>query len=93
MEFSFIEDEHKNMPLPPSRVNGGLYTGSQAAGNWGAVPVVPEAHFYLTQHLPRTGTPPPGAIQQPAAFMRPGNSYVKLPYHAYVSGFNYPFQR
>ena len=81
--YSYIEEEHKNMQLPPERANGGLYTGETAKGNWGAFYVQPEAHVYHTQNL-LSAAPPPGAVQQPAAFIRPGNSATMYPYHVGV---------
>ena len=88
--YSYIEDEHKNLPLPPKRANGGLYTGEEAKGNWGAIYAQPEAHVYLTQSL-LSANPPPGAIQQPAAFVRPGNSYTLHPFHTQVQDMRMTF--
>lgn len=52
---------------PPRKLNGGLYTGEPFAGDWGNVPIVPDAgaiandrHFY--------------AHHQPVSHVRAGNN-------------------
>lgn len=86
--YSYIDDAHKNMKLPQTRPNGGLYIGEEARGNWGAFPVTPEAHVYHTQNL-LSANPPPNVVLQPPAFVRPGNSHVVLPYHKQLPGYNF----
>lgn len=87
--YSYIEDEHKNMPLPPTRPNGGLYTGMEATGSWGAYPVVPDGVVYTTQNL-KSAQPPPLAMNHPYTFVRPGNN-PQMPYPSIsqLSGYNF----
>lgn len=88
--YSYIDEEHKNLPLPQKRPNGGLYTGEEAKGNWGAVYVKPEAHVYLTENL-LSANPPPNAIKQRIVFTRPGNSETVHPFHTNIVPFNQTF--
>jgi len=78
MAYSFL-DYKPNVPCPPRAVNGGLYTGKPAQGNWGNYPVIPEPHILAENLL--SANPPPIAAKQPVSFNRPGNNYVKYPYH------------
>lgn len=88
--YSYIDEEHLNLPLPQKRPNGGLYTGEEAKGNWGATYVKPEAHIYLTENL-LSANPPPGAVKQPIVFNRPGNSYTVHPYHQNIQNYQLSF--
>lgn len=82
LPYAYLRNEAP--PAPQNRANGGLYTGSVASGDWGNVPVIPEAHILVTQNLKSAG-PPPGAITQPAGYLRPGNnSSIQFPYHMSV---------
>lgn len=75
--YSYIEET----PAIPDRLpNGGLYVGETAKGNWGNVPVVPEAHILTTKNL-LSANPPPGAVKQAPSLQRPGNNRVEHPYH------------
>jgi hypothetical protein len=85
LSYAFLPDTRA--PVPPRLPNGGLYTGQPAHGDWGNVPVVPEAHVLTTQNLLSAG-PPPGAIHQSVSLMRPGNNHVEHPYHASVANLN-----
>lgn len=90
LPFAFLDD---TMPMPspaqpPARLpNGGLYTGAQATGAWGNVPVVPESHIMTTQNL-LSANPPKGATVQPVSMERPGNNSVVHPYHQSYAGYN-----
>lgn len=77
--YSYI-DTTQPTQLPARKVNGGLYTGDKAAGDWGNYPVLPESHILTTKNLLTAG-PPQGAIQQPVSTLRPGNNHVIHPYH------------
>ena len=75
--YSYIEDK---AGIPERLPNGGLYVGETAKGNWGNVPVIPEAHIMTTKNL-LSANPPPGAVKIPASYERPGNNAVQHPYH------------
>ena len=88
LAYSYIEEEHKNLPLPPARPNGGLYTGNDASGPWGAIPVPPEAVVYTTQNL-KSANPPTPALSHPYTFLRPGNNQVTYPTHTKLPNYNF----
>jgi hypothetical protein len=63
--------------LPPSLVNGGLYTGPQATGPWSNIPVVPSDTNLIHYNL-RSAGPPPGSTEQYVSTDRLGNNYVPM---------------
>ena len=67
-------EPQKNM-LPPSPLNGGIYTGTPFHPNapWRNFPAIPSAP-YLTHVNLRTANPPPQALFQLQAGFRPGNN-------------------
>ena len=77
--YSYIEWSSP-VQAPARLANGGLYTGDEAKGNWGNVPVVPESHILTTQNL-LSANPPPGAVKIAISQERPGNNAVQHPYH------------
>lgn len=67
--------------IPPRKVNGGLYTGETATGDWRCYPVVPEAHIYTTQNLRSANPPPRGTDTIAGGNTRIGNSTQVFPNH------------
>jgi hypothetical protein len=67
------------VPPPPPSLNGGLYTGEPFAHGapWANVPATPDAS-YMVHFALRSANPPPGAIYQYPAAIRPGNSYTYM---------------
>ena len=61
--------------IPPSPLNGGLYTGEPFARDapWRNFPVVP-CTAYLNHYNLRSAQPPIQAIYQTGAYVRPGNN-------------------
>jgi hypothetical protein len=79
LSYSYIDYSTHPYPIqpPPRKVNGGLYTGEEARGPWGNVPVVPEPNEIAKNLL--SANPPPLAEKLPIAFNREGNSAVTFP--------------
>ena len=82
LSYSYIESDAPMTP-PPRLPNGGLYTGSEAPMNapWRNVPVVPDAHIYVTQNL-KSANPPPMAEHAIPGETRPGNNTQIFPNHS-----------
>jgi hypothetical protein len=68
------------VPPPPPSLNGGLYTGEpfQTNAPWANMPVTPEGTYMTSANL-QSANPPPGAQQQYAGSLRPGNNYQDMP--------------
>jgi hypothetical protein len=64
--------------IPPSPVNGGLFSGKQAVGAYASIPVPPTSTYYIHYNL-RSANPPPGAIYHYPATNRMGNNYTPMP--------------
>jgi hypothetical protein len=79
LSYSFI-DPKESIGVPPRKINGGLYTGEAATGDWGNIPVVPEAHLY-TENL-KSANPPPMAIHHIPGYTRLGNNTQQFPGHS-----------
>lgn len=82
MNYGIIDNKGSSL-IPPRKVNGGLYTGTPALPNapWGNIPVVPEAHIYITENL-KSANPPPRAMDTiPGGGTRMGNSLQTFPNH------------
>jgi hypothetical protein len=67
--------------IPPRKVNGGLYTGEEAKGDWRCFPVVPEGYIYTTQNLKSANPPPRGMDMIAGGDNRVGNSVQLFPHH------------
>ena len=80
--YSFI-DYQPNVPCPPRKVNGGLYTGEAAYGPWTNYPVVPNTDTWSQNLI--SAEPPPGVEKFAISFERPGNNHVNLPYYKQLS--------
>lgn len=82
LEYGKI-DPKQPYGVPPRRLNGGLYTGEPALPKapWGHIPVVPEAHIYITQNLKSANPPPRATDTIPGGGIRVGNSLAKFPNH------------
>lgn len=79
LEFSQI-DRDEPITIPARKVNGGLYTGEAAKGDWGNVPVVPEAHILVGENL-KSANPPPEGVYHIPGYTRPGNNTQVFPNH------------
>jgi len=66
-----------NTAIPDSLPNGGLYSGPQATGPWGNIPVIP-SDTNLTHYNLRSAQPPPGATEQYVGIDRLGNNYAPM---------------
>ena len=62
LSYSYIEKDAPSQ-IPPRKVNGGLYTGTEFEKNakWGNVSIEPEAHILVTQNLVSANPPPDGS--------------------------------
>lgn len=81
MSLNFSEiDLSEPYGVPPRKVNGGLYTGEAAKGDWGNVPVVPEAHVLVGENLKSANPPPEGVFHIPG-YTRLGNNTQVFPGH------------
>ena len=62
-------------PIPPPKLNGGLFTGCSFAQNapWANVPVRPSS-AYMTNVTLRSANPPIQALYQMQSGFRPGNN-------------------
>lgn len=78
LTYSFL-DYNGPIQCPPRQVNGGLYTGEGAKGDWGNVPITPEPDTLANNLL--SAKPPPGAEKIPMSYERPGNNHVLHPHH------------
>ena len=67
-----------NSAAPISQYQGGIYTGPQAYGPWGAIPVTPTTSNMINNNL-RSAKPPPGAIKQYPGTNRLGNNFSTMP--------------
>lgn len=76
LSYSFI-DSKEPITVPPRKINGGLYTGEAATGDWGNFAVVPEAHLYA-ENLKSANPPPMGANHIPG-YTREGNNTQQFP--------------
>lgn len=67
----------KYTPVPPRKVNGGLYTGEAfpADAPWRNFPVIPDASYMINVNL-RSANPPLQALFQYPGGTRPGNNYL-----------------
>lgn len=82
MNYGTIDKKEASL-IPPRKINGGLYTGTPALPHapWANIPVVPEAHIYITQNL-KSADPPPRAMDTiPGGGTRVGNSLQTFPNH------------
>jgi hypothetical protein len=67
--------------IPQAKINGGLYTGEEATGDWRCFSVVPEAYIYTTQNLRSANPPPRGMDLIAGGDNRVGNSVQLFPHH------------
>ena len=63
---------------PPHDLNGGIYSGEQAKGPWGHIPVIPTTTNYIYNNL-KSAEPPPGALTSYPGTDRMGNNYQAMP--------------
>ena len=66
--------------MPPSSINGGLYSGPENNAPWMPIKVVPTTTYFM-QNLLRNcdPPPPPGATEQYPGDNRLGNNYTAMP--------------
>jgi len=64
--------------LPPSPVNGGLFSGPQAIGPYASIPVPPSGTYYIHENL-KSANPPPGATTHYIGYNRSTNNYLPMP--------------
>jgi hypothetical protein len=82
MRLDYAEiDPSEPSGIPARKVNGGLYTGEAATGNWGCYSVIPESYIYITQNLKSANPPPRGMDTIPGGDNRVGNSTQLFPNH------------
>lgn len=74
-------DVNESSSIPPRKVNGGLYTGEAASGDWRCFPVVPEGYIYTTENLKSANPPPRGMDLIAGGDNRVGNSIQLFPNH------------
>jgi hypothetical protein len=67
----------KDVAIPESLPNGGLYNAPQATGPWANIPVIP-TDLNLIQNNLRSAHPPPGATEQYIGTERIGNNYAPM---------------
>lgn len=81
LSYSYIEKDAPSQ-IPPRKVNGGLYTGTEFEKNakWGNVSIEPEAHILVTQNL-LSANPPPDGIHHIPGYTREGNNTQYFPNH------------
>ena len=85
MSLGFSEIDPKEfVGVPARKVNGGLYTGEVAKGDWGNVAVVPEAHVLVGENLKSANPPPEGVFHIPG-YTRPGNNTQIFPNHTQIN--------
>ena len=63
---------------PLSQYQGGIYTGPQAYGPWGFIPVTPTTSNMINNNL-KSASPPPGATVQYPGNNRLGNNFSAMP--------------
>jgi len=73
-----LRANNPDTPMPPPPKNGGLFSGPEATGPWGAIPVTPTTTNYI-HHALRSANPPPGAVYHYPGTNRTGNNYVPMP--------------
>lgn len=73
-----LRSKNPETAMPPSPKNGGLFSGPEATGPWGAIPVVPTTTNYIHHNL-RSANPPPGAVYHYPGTNRMGNNYIPMP--------------
>ena len=89
LQYSYL-DPTEPSGVPARAVNGGLYIGEPAAGEWGNVPIVPEAHVMIDAAYTRgERTPPTGMKYQAVSTTRPGNNAVQFPHHQMCTTMNF----
>lgn len=67
----------KDIGIPDSLPNGGLYNAPQSTGEWANIPVIP-SDLNLIHYNLRSAHPPPGATEQYASTERLGNNYAPM---------------
>jgi hypothetical protein len=67
-----------NVAAPQPQYQGGIYTGPQAYGPWGFIPVTPTTSNMIHNNL-RSANPPPGATVQYPGTNRLGNNFSAMP--------------
>ena len=67
-----------NVAAPAPQYQGGIYTGPQAYGPWGFIPVTPTTSNMIHNNL-RSANPPPGATVQYPGTNRLGNNFSAMP--------------
>ena len=82
MVLSYGElDINESSAITQRKVNGGLYTGIEATGDWRCFPVIPEGYIYTTENLKSANPPPRGADLIAGGDNRAGNSVQLFPNH------------
>ena len=71
------QSSSKDVAIPDSLPNGGLYNAPQATGAWASIPVIPSDLNLIHNNL-RSAHPPPGATEQYASTDRIGNNYAPM---------------
>lgn len=76
-----IINKNPYSPLPSPKPNGGLDTGYQATGPWGALSCYYDASWLTRENLKSAGdNVPPTAFFQLQSGIRPGNNtYIPIP--------------
>ena len=67
-----------NVAAPHPQYQGGIYTGPQAYGPWGFIPVTPTTSNMIHNNL-KSANPPPGATVQYPGTNRLGNNFSAMP--------------
>ena len=76
--------------LPPSPVNGGLFSGPQAVGLHASIPVPPSGTYYVHYNL-RSANPPQDALYHYVGTNRQGNNYLPMPGIFWLNDPNSPY--
>lgn len=73
-----LQWNNPNQTAPEPQYQGGIYTGPQAYGPWGVIPVTPTTSNIIHNNLDSASPPPGGNIQYPGT-NHLGNNYSSYP--------------
>lgn len=73
-----LQWNNPNQQAPEPQYQGGIYTGPQAYGPWGVIPVTPTTSNMIHNNLESASPPPGGNVQYPGT-NHLGNNYSSYP--------------